>query len=127
MNPLKTTITIALCLALVSANCQATHARTFKSPTIKTTAVTGESVVLGLNNLSGKPVTLFTGPKSELSNPESREKSYESLSTNTIYASVNEVVCIVNTKGKTISCADIVSGVSELEISKSGTVIKAKE
>ena len=91
-----------------------------------TTNSSGTAVAIGLKNLSEKPVIIFAGPKAELNKPEARQKVYQGSSTNTLYVSTSEVVCIMPQSGKPIACVDVMAGSAEMEIDKSGTIITLK-
>ena len=93
----------------------------------KSSSAPGASVVLNLKNLSDNKVTVFAGPKEELTSPKTRQKAYEGQSTNTVYASVNEVVCILGADDKPVSCIDVMPNAEELEIDNKGTTISVKQ
>ena len=93
----------------------------------KSNSSPGTSVGLSLKNLSDKKVTVFAGPRNELASPKTRERVYDGQSINTVYASVNEVVCILSTDDKPISCIDVMPNAEELEIDNSGTNISVKQ
>jgi hypothetical protein len=120
-STLKAIFTMSILLMLTNAFCQGTGAN---APMKK--AAIGNSVAIELKNLCEKDVRIFAGRRDELKNPKSKEKVYGGLSTNTIYASVNEVVCIINDQGKPTSCTNVKTGVTEVEVNKSGTVITGK-
>ena len=122
-KPLKSILTLGIFLLLTHAYSQGTGA---KEPLKKTSAAVGNSVAIELKNLSEKSVTIFAGRKDELKTPEAKQKVYGGLSTNTIYASINEVVCIINGQGKPSSCTTVKTGVTEMEVNSAGTVINGK-
>ncbi len=97
-----------------------------KRPVKMCVGSSGTTVAMGLKNLCQKPVIIYAGPKDELTNPGPREKVYEGLSTNTIYVSINEVVCIMHESGKPVACVDVMAGEAEMEIDGSGTAISTK-
>lgn len=89
-------------------------------------ATIGNSVAIELKNLSEKSVSIFVGRRDELKNPEPKQKAYGGLSTNTIYASINEVVCIIGDQGKPTSCTNVKTGITEMEVNSAGNVITGK-
>lgn len=89
-------------------------------------AAIGNSVAIELKNLCEKDVRIFAGRRDELKNPKPKEKVFGGLSTNTIYASVNEIVCIINTQGKPTACTNVKAGITEIEVNSPGTVITGK-
>jgi hypothetical protein len=119
---IKAMLTTAILLAVVNVYSQAGAKRVSKS-----TTTPGTSVALSLKNMSDNKVTIFAGPRDELSNPKTRQKVYEGQSTNTVYASVNEVVCILGADGKPVSCIDVMPNAEELEVDNSGTKISSRE
>jgi len=120
---LKSIFMVALSLAIMHIYGQESFStRTAK----KTTNLSGTSVAIALKNLSQRPVIIFAGPKEELTKPGPRQKVYEALSTNTIYVSTNEVVCIMHESGKPVACADVMAGTAEMEIDESGSIITLK-
>ena len=97
-----------------------------KRPVKMNTGSSGTTVAIGLKNLCEKPVIVYVGPKDELTKPAPRQKVYEGLSNNTIYVSINEVVCIMHESGKPVACVDVMAGEAEMEIDESGTAISTK-
>lgn len=120
--------------AVTATNAQTTTKKT-TSTTQKSTSKTaakkpvatiyGKEVQVSLKNLSEGSIAIFAGPKEDLQNTMKR-KSVGGLSTNTLHVRINEVVCIVN-GAKTVSCASVKTGVTQLEINISGTAITAKQ
>ena len=124
---LKSTLIAIVSLSLLHVNAQ-TSSNNVSKPMIKRSMTSsGTSVAIGLKNLSDKSVTIYAGPKEDLEKPEARQKVYEARGTNTIYVSINEVVCIMHEGGKPISCADVVPGAAEMEIDGAGNSITVKQ
>ena len=118
----KTIFTLGILLMLSSSYAQ-TGA---KQPVKRTTPAIGHAVAVELKNLSEKSVTIFAGRRDELKNPKAKQKVYGGLSTNTLYVSVNEVVCIISPQEKPGSCANVKTGTTKMEVNAAGTVITAK-
>ena len=112
-------------LAILTITLPAQSQATMKTPVAKTTGG-GKAIAVAIQNLSSKEVIVFAGPKDEVSKPEARQKTYAGLSTNTLYVSINEQVCIVNT-GKAESCITVSPEISKLVINNAGTSISKKE
>ena len=125
MNPIiKSTLTVVACLSVVQLCAQAKDNFSDQYLAYRSS---GNSEVIRLKNNSDKPVIIFAGPKDELSNPKPRQKAYEAHSTNTIYVSMNEVVCIINEDEKPVSCEDVKAGIVEMEVTANGNKIVARE
>lgn len=122
---LKGLFTIGILLSLGNVYSQKAGNGTLKTP-VKESGAAGNAVAIELKNLSEKNVTIFVGPKTEIKNTKAKQKVYGGLSTNTIYVSINEVVCIISTDGKATSCADVHQGVTKMEVNKSGMVINGR-
>jgi hypothetical protein len=122
--PLKSTVMVVISLSVLSVCGQSNYDQHKFKPINKSS---GTSEAIGLKNLCEKPVLIFAGPKEELDKPQARQKSYEGLSTNTIYVSTTEVVCIMHQSGRPIACADVMAGSAEMEIDEAGTAITVKE
>jgi hypothetical protein len=120
---LRPMLTVAICMALISVYGQHKIKVVEWQEGSRGMPTSGTSVAISLKNLSNNKVTVFVGPKGDLANPKARQKVYESQSSNTIYASVNEEVCIIGTDEKPISCVDVLTGTEKLEIDATGTVI----
>ena len=120
---IKAMLTAAILLAILNVSAQAGGGKRISKPT----GAPGTSVAMSLKNLSDNKVTIFAGPREELSNPKTRQKAFEGQSTNTVYASVSEVVCILGRDEKPISCVDVMPNAEELEIDNTGTTISVKQ
>ena len=119
---IKTIFTIGILLSLGNVYSQGTGP---KEP-VKKSSAANNSVAIELKNLGEKNVTIFAGPKTELKNTKAKQKVYGGLSTNTVYVSINEVVCIIDAVGKPTSCADAHQGVTKMTVNQSGTAITGK-
>ena len=95
-------------------------------PPVAKAMTNGKAIAVAIQNLSSKEVIVFAGPKDEESNPAARQKTYAGLSTNTLYVSINEQVCIIN-NGKTASCITVSPEISKLVINAAGTAISKKD
>ena len=121
-STLKAIFTVSILLLLGNAYSQGTGG---KEP-VKKSSAANNSVAIELKNLCERNVTIFAGPKTELKNTKAKQKVYGGLSTNTVYVSINEVVCIIDAAGKPTSCADAHQGVTKMTVNQSGTVITGK-
>jgi hypothetical protein len=119
----KAILTISILLMLNTAYSQGTGA---KQPVKRTAPAIGNSVAIELKNLCEKSVTIFAGRRADLKAPKAKQKVYGGLSTNTLYVSVNEVVCIINAQEKPTSCVDVKAGKAQMEVNTAGTVITTK-
>jgi len=119
----KSIFTVCMLLILCSAYSQG---KTTKTAPKKAAPAIGKSVAVQLKNLCEKDVIVFVGQRADLKNPKPKQKVYGGLSTNTVYASINEVVCILNEQEKPVSCINVKPGVAKMEVNSSGTVITAK-
>ncbi len=112
-------------IAILAITLHAHSQTSMKTPIAKATGG-GKAIAVAIQNLSSKEVIVFAGPKDEVSKPEARQKSYAGLSTNTLYVSINEQVCIVS-NGKAESCITVSPEISKLVINNAGTAINKKE
>ncbi len=119
---IKVALTIGILLVLGNVYSQGAGSK----EAIKKGNTVNNSVAIELKNTGEHNVTIFAGPKTELKNTKAKQKVYGGLSTNTVYVSINEVVCIIDAAGQATSCADAHQGVTKMEVNKSGTVITAK-
>ena len=124
---IKSTLLVLITISAINSFGQVGATGFNKRPVKMTSGSTGTTVAVGLKNLSPKQVIIYTGPKDELIKPEPRQKAYEGQSTNTIYVSINEVVCIMHESGKPVACIDVMPGQAKMEIDESGTAISAKQ
>ena len=116
---------ILTALAILAITLPAHSQTSMKTPVAKATGG-GKAIAVAIQNLSSKEVIVFAGPIDEVSKPEARQKTYAGLSTNTLYVSINEQVCIVN-GGKTASCITVSPEISKLVINAVGTAISKKD
>jgi hypothetical protein len=119
---LKAIFSVVVLLMLGQAYGQGSKA---KEP-VKQTTRSNTSIAIQLKNRCEKDVIIFVGRRDELKNPKAKQKVYGGLSTNTIYASINEVVCIITPQEKATSCTNVKAGITEMEVNSSGTVITSK-
>jgi hypothetical protein len=85
--------------------------------------VEGKAVTIPIKNLAEADISIFAGKKEDLKTGQL--KNFGGLSKNTLYVKVNDVVCIIKDK-KPVSCADIKTGTTALEVNSSGNVITKK-
>lgn len=121
--PFKAIFTVCLLLILCNAYSQG---KTSKTATKKTAPAIGKSVSVQLKNLCEKQVIIFVGQRADLKNPKPKQKVYGGLSTNTVYARVNEVVCILNEQEKPVSCINVKAVATKMDVNSAGTVITGK-
>ena len=77
-----------------------------------------KELTLALRNNCERHVTIFAGSKKEVF--DGKGQSLGGLSNNTLYVMEGDVVCIMNDPKTIQACSIVKSGISKVEINKSG-------
>ncbi|MCW5908569.1 MAG: hypothetical protein KIS94_11970 [Chitinophagales bacterium] len=88
------------------------------------TASTNQERAITVKNNSEKGVAIFAGPKENIREP--RVQTFGGLSTNKVYVSPNDVVCLMTDDKKPIACTIVKAETTVVEINTSATGVTGK-